>query len=147
MIEADFKRALKESLLRRFPEAFVWCPADRMTSGLPDVMAAVPSRGLIVCEAKQLLRLLEDPRDAGRRRAPLLHHPFEGPQISTLRRIARAGQEAWGLVRITSGHAVRVAPDKIPSCGNFTHEELLDVGTLVTRGHGMWPFWTGEADA
>ena len=151
MVESDFAIAIKKSIEKAFPGSFVWRPHDGYTLGLPDVMAVMrdfrPYSGdggglrCLAVEVKQLQRFLDGPFTPGRRTAPLLHHPFTGPQISTMNKMAGAGVEVWGLVQVTAGAAFRIRPENIPKEGNFTHEELVRVGTLIERLSGMWAFW------
>jgi hypothetical protein len=150
--ENDFVIALAKSINDCFEGARVYRPHDSVTLGVPDLLAWIPVDPdanpytfpppfSLAVEAKQLLRYLKDPLDAGRRVEPLLHHPFSGPQISFLRGLTRAGVKAWGIVRVTSDAAFRIEPGAIPASGNFTHQELVAAGVLIGRGPGGWRFW------
>lgn len=144
MNERDFAVALMESL-RTELRATCWRPADGFTLGLPDVMGVVPPHGtFIALEAKALSRMLADPYATGRRTAPLLHHPFEGPQISMLEKLSAAGAYARGIIRVTSDHAFLLTSSAIKGFevpGNPTHHELVLHGVPVMRDHGIWRTW------
>jgi len=141
MDERDFTIELGKSVKKTYPDSHVWRPSDNFTLGIPDVLAVIPNRKFLAVEAKQLQRLLADAFDPGRRKEPLLHHPFTGPQISVMKSLERAGAEVWGIVRVTREHAFRISVPKMPSTGNFTHEELVAAGELVTKGKDGWIFW------
>lgn len=150
MVEKDFVDSLLNTIKRRFPGSVSVRPSDNYTLGMPDILAWVPVMGpypwSLAIEAKKIRPLLKDPHDPGRRTAPLLKHPFTGPQISMLRKLKRAQASAFGLVMATSDTAFKIDPDDLPAkTGNFTHEELVKIGSLVRRENGLWLFW-GEPD-
>ena len=65
-------------LLRRWPRAWVYCPADRWKSGIPDVLCVIPPSGFFLAiEVKTPTGYL----------API--------QTATLAKIRRAGATAW----------------------------------------------------
>lgn len=147
-VERDFVKQVAQSVKDAFQNVTTFVPNDQMTLGAPDLLAwctdDAMSRTMAV-EAKQLLRLLSDPRDPGRRTEPLLHHPFTGPQVAFLRSLMRSRVEAYGLIRVSVDYAIRVSPMDIPiGTGNFTHAELMAVGTLIRRGSRGWVFWEGN---
>ena len=123
-----------------------------MTIGIPDILGYVPlvdhqlgfrsKMWAIAIEAKALHKLMEDPYHRGRRVGQMLRHPFSGPQISLLRKMAIAGVDAFGLIRVSEDTAFRFHPNDISArTGNFTHEELVEFGVEVRRDKGIWNFW------
>lgn len=159
MQEREFVDGLLKTIRAKFPQSTVIRPADSYTLGIPDVLAWIPLTErvtelaphercrpwAVVIEAKQLHPLMEDPLHRGRRIGQMLKHPFTGPQISTLRMLARSSVDAFGLVRASADAAFRIHPDDLPAkTGNFTHEELVQVGKLIYRRNGLWQFWETE---
>ena len=154
--EKTFVDALIKTI-GKFGEAVVVRPNDQRTLGIPDVLgyipvgnpdapqAAIAPRPMVwavAIEAKTLHPLMEDPYHKGRRTGQMLKHPFTGPQVSMLRKMARAGVDAFGLVRVSSDTAFRYHPNDISAkTGNFTHEELVEFGVEVRREKGTWNFW------
>ena len=143
--------------IKKFGQGFAFRPNDNMTIGMPDVLGYVPLgdhqpgfRGppkvwAIAIEAKALHKLMEDPYHKGRRVGQMLRHPFSGPQVSTLRKMAIAGVDAFGLIMVSEDTAFRFHPNDISTrTGNFTHEELVEFGVEVRRDKGIWNFW-GES--
>lgn len=144
MDEHDFIAEIAASIKKSFPDAKVWKSVDQLQLGIPDVLAAVPNRPMFGIECKQLRRFVPDPDAAGelmKREGMLLHHPFSGPQISFLRDLVRAKQEAYGLIRISREAAIRIDPRHIPVHGNFSAAELIEVGTVVLKSGRGWEFW------
>lgn len=149
MNERDFGDQLAKGIRATFPRAFVRRIVDRVNLGIPDVIAVLPGSTVVpggngvfyALELKQLQRFLPEWNDAGRREAPLLHHPFSGPQIACMREVVASGGQALGLVRVTSDVAIKIDPLDIPPSGNFTHSELMAVGKPLERRAGVWPFW------
>jgi hypothetical protein len=148
MTERDFAVAVMKSIKKQYPGAYVVRPNDRVTIGLPDILAFIPlsasiSGFSVALELKSLGRFLDDPMDPGRRTAALLQHPFEGPQVTALLQLEQAGVRAYGLVRVTSSHCFRIGPDQLYALtGNFTHAELVEAGTMISReSDGTWPVW------
>lgn len=125
--------------------------SDNYTMGIPDILAWIPvndsaDSGSLVwslgIEAKALVTLMENPFEKGRRIGNLLKHPFSGPQISMLRSLKRCGVDAFGIVRVSRYTAFRIGPEEIPArTGNFTHDELMEVGCPVYYVNGDWQFW------
>ena len=77
----------------------------------------------------------------------MLKHAFTGPQISMLRKMKRAGVEAFGIVRASRDIAFRLEPEDIPAkTGNFTHGELVKFGKVVHKKKGLWHFWKANFD-
>lgn len=141
MIESNFVTGLMNTINVMHPDAVIIRPNDQMTLGIPDIMAILPPAGaLLAIECKQLRSFLPDPFNAGRRTGPLLDHTFTGPQISMLRKLARAGAVAFGAIRVTEGAAYRIDPSLIPIEGNFTFEQLQKVGTPFFRSDTRWKF-------
>lgn len=148
MIEKGFVDSLHKQFKREYPGADITRPSDNFSLGLPDLWVCIPVPNnedghpvtwLVAIEAKQLRPLMEDPFHKGRRRGLMLKHPFSGPQISKLRHMKKAGADAFGLVRASSDMAFRIEPEHIPGkTGNFTHEELIEVGVPVRRIDGAW---------
>jgi len=122
------------------PDVLAWIPVDQ------DEEAGVPTVWGIAMEAKQLRPLMPDPFHKGRRIGQMLKHPFTGPQMSLLRQLKLAGVEAFGIVRASTDTAFRIEPEDLPSeTGNFTYEEMVKFGSLVSRNHkGFWEFWSNE---
>jgi hypothetical protein len=157
MKERDFVTALMTTISKVHPESVQWRLNDAKTLGLPDITVFLKAMELssfnpldewydrpmtIVIEAKAVRPFLKDPFDPGRRTAPLLKHAFTGPQVSMLRKLKEVDALAFGLIRVTEDAAFRVEPEDIPAdTGNFTHEQLVKVGTLVKRENGLWQFW------
>lgn len=161
MQEREFVDALIKTIRERFPGSSTLRANDNYTLGIPDVLAWIPNCSVdlsvrsvpgvcwaIAIEAKALHPLMPDPFHRGRRIGKMLKHPFSGPQISTLRMLVRSGVEAFGLVRASADTAFRIHPDKLPAdTGNFTYDEMIEVGEVVKRQSGQWRFWReGEAD-
>lgn len=127
-------------------------PSDNFTLGIPDVLGWIvdleqPRPWSIAIEAKQLNPLMENPFHKGRRTGLMLKHEFTGPQISMLRKLQRVGVDAMGLVRVSADTALRIDPCDIPAkTGNFTYEELVKVGRIVSRVTGSWRFWENAND-
>lgn len=150
MAERGFVDSLRGSIRRMWPDAADLRAVDKFTLGVPDVLAWVPMGAAfpwaIAMEAKALNPLMPDPYHRGRRTGLMLKHPFTGPQISKLRELKRAGVEAFGIVRASEDTAFRIEPHDIPiETGNFTHEQLIAISTVVSRRHdGVWQFWRGE---
>lgn len=150
MSEKQFVDQLIETV-NRFADGVAIRPSDSHTLGIPDVLGWIPvthagygppTVWAVGIEAKEVSPLMEDPFKKGRRTGKMLKHAFTGPQISMLRRLAGAGVDAFGLVRLSSDVAIRVEPSGIPAkTGNFTHEELLEVGLVIHRKNGRWHFW------
>ena len=154
MVERGFVDALIKTV-NSFGEAIAVRPSDNYTMGIPDVLGWIPVGGQpgvmtpttwsIAIEAKQLTPLMPDPFHKGRRTGKMLRHEFTGPQVSMLRKMKRAGIDAFGLVRVSTDTAFRLDPNDIPAkTGNFTHEELVKFGAVVRRENGLWKFL--EAD-
>lgn len=146
MIEREFVTALIESAKTMAPAVDTYRSSDRATLGVPDLLVwsklecGLSYAGAV--EAKQLRPLMEDPWHRGRRTGLMLKHPFTGPQVSKLRKLKEAGCDACGLVRVSSDTAFRIEPEDIPAkTGNFTHEELVKLGTAIVRERGIWRFW------
>ncbi len=161
MKERDFVDALMETIRKKFPNSSVIRPSDSYTLGIPDVLAWIPIDAhpegslpphegcrpwSVAIEAKQLNPLMEDPFHRGRRIGLMLEHHFTGPQISLLRMLARTGVDSFGLVRASSDIAFRIRPTDLPAkTGNFTHEEMIQLGKVVRRVDGIWQFWEMES--
>ncbi len=131
------------ALEKEFPDAFVWKPADGFNLGVPDIHAALPPDGsFLAAEVKQVPKLFEtgDFLKAENINRPLLKHCFTGPQISMLRRLQKAGAQAYGIVRTHKDFAYRIAPGAIPLHGNFTPKELMACGWAF-YGEDGWKFW------
>lgn len=154
MEERDFVDGLIKTIKTAFSGAAYIRPVDSYTLGVPDLLIWLPmhspgelgsSRPLSVAiEAKQLRPLMPDPFHRGRRTGMLLKHEFTGPQVSSLRQLAGAGVDAFGLVRASEDTAFRIEPKDIPAdTGNFTHEQLMQIGRPVKRTNGLWLFWEG----
>jgi hypothetical protein len=148
MDEGTFVDALMKTIKKMWPEATAWRIVDRFALGIPDVTAWVPMGGErypwpIAIEAKALDPLMPDYLHRGRRTGLMLKHEFTGPQISTLRAMEKSGVTAMGLVRVSEDVALRILPRDLPAkTGNFTHEEMIEIGTEVRRlSDGVWPFW------
>jgi len=152
------EKAFVDSLIKtisKFGESVVIRPNDQRTIGIPDLLGYIPlSRNLtfpedgppkvwaIAIEAKELHPLMEDPFHKGRRIGQMLKHPFSGPQVSMLRKMSKAGVDAFGLVRASRDTAFRFHPEDISAkTGNFTHEEMVEFGTEVRKESGVWNFW------
>ena len=157
-MEKGFVETLIRSIKAMYPLADVTRSADRMTLGIPDIMAMIPVGPVVedrlnlvwalAIEAKQLRTLMETPFSKGRRTGQMLKHPFSGPQISKLRSLRRAGVDAFGIVRVSSDTAFKILPDDISAkTGNFTHDELMKFGIPVVRERGIWPFWIRSTDS
>jgi hypothetical protein len=137
--------------IEKFSAAVVIRPNDQRTIGIPDILGYVklgdhirspPHVWSIAIEAKTLHPLMEDPFHKGRRTGKMLKHAFTGPQVSMLRKMHEAGVDAFGIVRASSDTAFRIHPYDISAkTGNFTHEEMVEFGTEVTRDKGVWNFW------
>lgn len=145
MAEKEFVDSLLKTFKRGFSESVAIRPSDNFTLGVPDVLAWLKTAGRtesFAIEAKSLRPLMVDPFHRGRRIGMMLKHPFSGPQISMLRNLKMAGVSAFGLVRAATDTAFRVEPEDIPAkTGNFTHEELVKLGTPIRRENGLWVFW------
>lgn len=158
--EKSFVDSLMKTI-NKFNRSVVIRPNDQRTIGIPDLLGYIPlghpdkpagSLGLgppavwaIAIEAKTLHPLMDDPYHKGRRTGKMLKHPFSGPQVSMLRKMARAGVDAFGLIRVSKDTAFRYHPNDISAkTGNFTHEELVEFGVEVNRDKGIWNFW-GES--
>ena len=150
------ERAFVDSLIKtigKFGDSVVIRPNDQKTIGIPDVLGYIPIsyealRGgpptiwAVAIEAKALHPLMDDPFHKGRRTGQMLKHPFTGPQVSMLRKMSRAGVDAFGLVRASGNTAFRFHPNDISAkTGNFTHEEMVEFGTEVRKESGIWNFW------
>ena len=148
MVEKGFVDALIKTV-NSFDCSKAYRPSDGRTMGMPDVLGYIrpetPREGLIplvAIEAKQIRPLMDDPYHKGRRTGRMLKHPFSGPQISALRELKGAGVDAFGLVRASRDTAFRIEPEDIPAkTGNFTHEEMIELGKPVLRRDGLWVFW------
>lgn len=144
------EKAFVDSLIKtieKFDCAVVIRPNDQRTIGIPDILGYIPLGYVwaIAIEAKELHPLMEDPFHKGRRTGQMLKHAFTGPQVSMLRKMNKAGVDAFGLVRASRDTAFRIHPKDISAkTGNFTHEEMVEIGTEVTRDKGVWNFW-GES--
>jgi hypothetical protein len=154
--EKGFVDALIKTV-NSFGEAIAVRPSDNYTMGIPDVLgwipvdkrpgSVVPVTWSIAIEAKELKPLMDDPFHKGRRTGKMLKHEFTGPQVSMLRKMKRAGVDAFGLVRASGDTAFRLEPEDIPArTGNFTHEELVKFGRVVRRENGLWKFWEADFD-
>ena len=142
MNERDFSQLLKVSIEKFYLDSCVLRPVDSFNLGVPDLIAVIPGRPLLAVEVKQLQRYVKDPMEVeSRREGPLLQHKFQGPQISMLRKLKKAGAEVYGLIRVTQDFAFRVDPDEIPNVGNFTHLDLLQNGRYIRRKKEGWIFW------
>lgn len=148
MIEKGFVDAIINQI-KQISGAFVLRPSDNFSLGIPDILASIPQMHtqewdlapvwMMAIEAKQMRPLMEDPFHKGRRTGKMLKHHFSGPQISMLREMKHKGWDAFGLVRASSSIAFRIDPKDIPSqTGNFTHEELMDIGHPIHRVTGRW---------
>lgn len=154
MAEKVFVDAIIRTIMK-FDRAVTIRPNDQMTIGIPDVLGYIPLLSppstppgrlariwVVAIEAKELHPLMEDPFHKGRRTGQMLKHAFTGPQVSMLRKMSEAGVDAFGIVRASSDTAFRIHPDDISAkTGNFTHEEMVEFGTEVTRSNGVWNFW------
>lgn len=141
MIEKNFVTGLINTIAVMHHDAVVIRPNDQMTLGIPDILAILPPAGVMLAiECKQLRTFLADPFNPGKRTGPLLDHPFSGPQISMLRKLARAGATAFGAIRVTDVAAFRIDPELIPIEGNFTFEKLQEVGIPFFRSDARWNF-------
>lgn len=154
------EKAFVDALIKtigKFSNSVVIRPNDQRTIGIPDILGYIPLSSIIAAtslrhktwaiaiEAKELHPLMEDPFHKGRRTGKMLKHAFTGPQVSMLRKMNEAGVDAFGLVRASSDTAFRIHPNDISAkTGNFTHEEMVEFGTEVTRDKGVWNFW-GES--
>lgn len=147
MAEKGFVDGLLKSINTMWPTSTTLRAVDKFTLGVPDIMAWIPMSEKypwsVAIEAKALDPLMPDPFHRGRRTGLMLKHPFTGPQISTLRKLKTSGVFAIGLVRASDDTAFRILPDDLPATsGNFTHEQMLDIGTVVRRrSDGVWNFW------
>ena len=150
------EKAFVDSLIKtigKFESSVVIRPNDQRTIGIPDILGYIPLienisfSGLarvwaVGIEAKELHPLMDDPFHRGRRIGQMLKHPFTGPQVSLLRKMSKAGVDAFGLVRASRDTAFRFHPDDISAkTGNFTHEEMVKFGTEVRKESGVWNFW------
>lgn len=157
MEERGFVDALIKTIKDRFPGSAYIRPVDSYTLGVPDLLAWIPPRAVgsgvaddhrpwsLAIEAKQLRPLMDNPFHRGRRTGLMLKHEFTGPQISCLRLLAAVGVDAFGLVRVSEDTAFRIEPASIPpATGNFTHEQMLQIGRPVRRTSGLWMFWEPE---
>jgi len=150
------EKAFVDALIRtigKFSHSVVIRPNDQRTIGIPDILGYIPLieninfSGLarvwaVAIEAKELHPLMDDPFHKGRRTGQMLKHAFTGPQVSMLRKMSKAGVDAFGLVRASSDTAFRIHPDDISAkTGNFTHEEMVEFGIEVTKDKGVWNFW------
>lgn len=143
-IEKDFVDGLLKTI-RSLPLSMAVRPSDSFTLGMPDVLGwirlAYQTKSIAI-EAKQLRPLMEDYLHKGRRTGQMLKHHFTGPQISMLRALEKAGVDSFGLVRVSEDTALRLEPNDIPrKTGNFTHEELVEFGSVVRRERGHWQIW------
>ena len=156
MSEKAFVDALIRTIMK-FSKAVTIRPNDQRTIGIPDVLGYIPMSirpwpgsgppkiWAVAIEAKELHPLMEDPFHRGRRIGKMLKHAFTGPQVSMLRKMSDAGVDAFGLVRASSDTAFRIHPNDIcAKTGNFTHEEMVELGSPVMRDKGVWNFW-GES--
>lgn len=147
MDESNFVDSLMKTIAKTWPMASTMRSVDRFSLGIPDLLAWIPTGEkypwAVAIEAKTLQPLMADPFHRGRRTGLMLKHEFTGPQISLLRTLRRSGVEAFGLVRASVDTAFRIEPDAIPiATGNFTHEQLVELGAVVRRRpDGVWPFW------
>lgn len=144
--EKTFVDALIKSAKHEWPDCVVLKSSDQFTLGIPDILIwgvqIQPRRGVTwALEAKALFPLMEDHRVRGRRTGKMLKHAFSGPQISTLRKLFDNDCQAYGIVRVSNDTALMIRPERLPKSGNFTHEEMLDLGTPVKRVDGIWRFW------
>ena len=141
-VEKDFVTSLISSIHAKWSGAYVIRSSDRFTLGVPDILAWCPMGEwphAIAIEAKQLTPLMRDPFHRGRRTGDMLKHPFMGPQISTLRKMKRAGVDARGIVRASEDTAFMFDPDLLPAkTGNFTHTWMLQYGVALKREGGAW---------
>lgn len=155
MREKDFSNEVMSSLKLMGTHAFAWRANDRMTLGLPDIQGVLTwtdgGPGIpFAFECKALRPLAYDAIGLAKRTAPLLHHPFTGPQISTLRALARAGCRAYGLVRLTATEALIMRPECIPTdSGNFMTVDLPRLGSVVKKIDSRWELanwlcWSNE---
>lgn len=148
MAEKEFVDGLLNSIKRMWPEAVVLRAVDKFSLGVPDVLAWISMQEkypwTVAIEAKSLDPWMSDPFHRGRRTGMMLKHPFTGPQISKLRELKRAGVDAFGLIRVNVDTAFRIEPADIPTAnGNFTHEDLVKLATVVPRRQdGVWQFWS-----
>lgn len=142
MIERGFVDALLNTLYKMYGEhAVVVRPNDQYTLGIPDLLCWRKSDRALAIEAKQINPLMPDATKKGRRRGMMLHHEFTGPQISMLRQLDQVGVEAFGLVRASQDTAYRIHPGNLPMTGNFTFDEMVNIGVPIYRTGGMWRFW------
>jgi len=148
MVEKGFVDSLIKTLDYRYGEfGVVIRPNDNYTLGIPDILCWRFMDRALAIEAKQIQPLMPNPFHKGRRTGQMLKHPFMGPQISMLRRMDKAGVEAFGLVRVSLDTAFRIDPNDLPAkTGNFTYEEMVNIGRPVYRREGRWLFWEDGRD-
>lgn len=127
MSEKAFIEDLKKSVKKMDPSAFVWKTNEGFSLGIPDLVILLFGKTYFI-EAKSAL-------SSHKSKGTILHHPFTGPQISVLRQIVNAGGVAFGIVRTAPGIAYIINPNLIPKEGNFTVEQLKEIGVEVERDH------------
>ena len=74
--EAALRRQIVAAITRRWPRAWIYCPADRWKSGIPDLLICVEGKFLAIEVKTPIGRV-----------API--------QDATLSKIRRAGGSAW----------------------------------------------------
>lgn len=89
--EAELKQQIVRYLKRRWPTAWVYCPTDRLRSGIPDILCIIPPSGVLLA--------IEVKTPTGRV-TPI--------QTATLTNIRRAGATAWVLRSMEELHHVIV---------------------------------------
>ena len=132
--EKTFVRTLMKAM-GSHDTACVWKPSDGFTLGIPDINAVIDGVfwGLEVKVAKRIVASIDEVHRLG---DDVLRHKFSGPQISMLRKLERAGAQAWGIIQVTKNHAYQISPWDIRRDGNISATSLLGSGFLVSRTRG-----------
>jgi hypothetical protein len=115
--EGDFNARLTRGFKPLSPDLLALKTSDRFHAGVPDF--------ILVYKAQTAALEVKYVSSWPTNQAKLLGHPFQGPQITYLRRLHLAGARAFGLVGIKPAHAMYlIAHDELPEDGNWSVAEF-----------------------
>jgi hypothetical protein len=114
--EAAFKQEIKDSVKSLYPEKCVWCPTDKIQTGVTDLHIIIDQ--FYGIETKYCKKLPK------RGSSKILDHTFSDMQIRFMTKLNKSGSaKGFGLIYIGDNASLLVIPEQLDSDGNLTRED------------------------
>ena len=118
--EAGFKQELKESVRSTFQNQFVWCPMDKIQSGVTDLHVIIDK--FYGIEAKFCKTLPK--RDSSN----ILSHAFSDKQVRFMTQLNNTGAAfGVGVIWLGPSSAVMVHPSQLDEAGNISRHKIQNL--------------------